>query len=89
MNGCYKVLRQLASLKLSRGCLAQLSHLQFDFHQRVVQVFKFAYQHASKGAHQGGKQGQSERLNPPERPITPIDDGKEINVGLIQSNQLG
>ena len=27
--------------------------------------------------------------DPPERPITPIDDGKEIDVRLIPSNQLG
>ena len=27
--------------------------------------------------------------DPPERPITPIDDGEEIDVPLIPSNQLG
>ena len=27
--------------------------------------------------------------DPPERPITPIDDGEEIYVPLIPSNQLG
>ena len=27
--------------------------------------------------------------NPLERPITPIDDGEEIDVPLIPSNQLG
>ena len=27
--------------------------------------------------------------DPPERPITPIDDGEEIDLPLIPSNQLG
>ena len=27
--------------------------------------------------------------DPPERPITPIDDGEDINMPLISSNQLG
>ena len=26
--------------------------------------------------------------DPPERPITPIDEGKEINMPLIPSNKL-
>ena len=38
------------------------------------------------------KEGAKDSLSnedPPERPITPIDDCKEIDVPLISSNQLG
>ena len=55
-------------------------------------LYKFSKSPISLPQEQPIKQKYKDSLSdedPPERPITPIDDGKEIDLPLIPSNQLG
>ena len=56
------------------------------------ELYKFAKSPISTPQEQPIKEENKDSLSdedPPERPITPIDDGEEIDVPLIPSNQLG
>ena len=56
------------------------------------EFFKFFKSPISTPQEQPIKKENKDSLSdedPPEKPITPIDDGEEIDVPLIPSNQLG
>ena len=56
------------------------------------ELYKFSKSPISTPQKQPIKKENKDTLSdedPPEKPITPIDDGEEINVPLIPSNQLG
>ena len=56
------------------------------------ELYKFSKSPISTPQEQRIKKENKDSLSdedPPERPITPIDDGEEIDVPLIPSNQLG
>ena len=62
-------------------------HLLFN-----KELYKFTKSPINTPQEQPIKEENKDSLSnedPPERPITPIDDGKEIDVPLIPSNQLG